>query len=163
MSLVSRSVKNCVFVFDLFFSFRLEILLLFYAKQFARLRSKTALVQSELLVPWDHVIITCVEHCLGSSGGELLDSDLWVSRGNSHLQCHRRQASASERKFVVPSLWLRAEAETVLAVASNTTGRKGWVGGWVGTYTCVYNCTVHIHTYIHTYIHTQVVTITSFI
>ncbi len=62
--------------------------------------------EPECCVPWTHVILACIEHILSC-----LDSDLWASTLHS-----------VKRKFTVPTSWLRAQAETSLATASQLTG-----------------------------------------
>ena len=58
----------------------------------------------ECSIPWDQVIFACIEHILAH-----LDPDQWVSCCYGH-----------EREFPLPSVWLRAQAETTLARAART-------------------------------------------
>ncbi len=62
--------------------------------------------ESECCVPWAHVILACIEHILSC-----LDSDLWASTFHN-----------IKRKCTMPTSWLRAQAETSLAKASQLTG-----------------------------------------
>lgn len=61
--------------------------------------------QSHCCVPWDQVVLTCVEHILAS-----MDSDLWVSGF-----CDDQDAV----EMVVPVEWLCAQAATSLNSATH--------------------------------------------
>ncbi len=61
--------------------------------------------QSECCIPWAQVIFACIEHSL-----LCLESGVWASTlHNSKQQC------------AIPLTWLRAQAETNLALASQIT------------------------------------------
>lgn len=62
--------------------------------------------QSRCCVPWDQVVLTCVEHTLTS-----LDSDLWISGFHDD----------DPTEMVLPVEWLRAQANTSLRAASHMT------------------------------------------
>ena len=90
------------------FILRIKALLHHYAKECAD--HMTGHV-TNLGIPWDQVILACVEHMLGH-----MSSDQWVSclHGN-------------ELKFTIPGVWLHAQAETsvsLAAMATRTTGSK---------------------------------------
>ena len=61
--------------------------------------------QSRCSVPWDQVVLTCVQHTL-----TFLDSDLWISGFHNNAM-----------EIVLPVEWLRAQADTSLSAAAHTS------------------------------------------
>ena len=66
--------------------------------------------QSDFFIPWDQVILVCVEHMVA-----YLTSDLWVSsfHGNSTTET-----------FPLPSEWLKAQAETTFNSLAQVTSKS---------------------------------------
>ena len=61
--------------------------------------------QLEAVFPWDHVIITCIDHMVS-----VAPSDLWVT-------CFHGDDT---KEFTTPTLWLMAEAATSLERVNST-------------------------------------------
>lgn len=75
--------------------------------------TQNATNQSHCSIPWDQVILACVDHVLNHTS-----SDLWVA-------CFQ----GNEKESPVPSEWLRAQAETTLAWATREArnAARRWV------------------------------------
>ena len=69
--------------------------------------------QSYSSIPWDQVILACVEHILSH-----VRSDIYVTCFHDN-----------KKSFKVPGVWLRVQAETSLAQAAREMGQfnRRWV------------------------------------